>query len=314
MTRLGLCCISLDLQDKGYKFQTITFKRFSSLPRDEALEILGERILNNLVVTNEIIKYCAENDWCYRMSSDIFPLITYAPAQVDLIDLPNIDSIYDQFEIISKTRETTGVRLSTHPGPFCVLASPKPEVATKTIDELNFYSSFMDIIGCPADHSSPINLHINCSPKHGSYNEIIESFMSSFNRLDPNCRNRLTVECDDKSGGWSVQELIEHFNPATNIPITFDYLHHKCNPSYDEQTAVELCHATWDTKPLFHYSESRPGNNPRAHCDVPTEPFNTYGLDFDVDMEVKMKDRAIALYQELYPTFADCQQPIMVAD
>jgi len=294
MTRFGLCCHSLQLQDQGYKFQTLTFKRFDALPRDEAIETLGDRIVNNLVVTNECLRLCAKNNWCYRLSSDIFPLITYEAANVDLIDLPQIDAIYDKFDIIKDTITTHDIRVSTHPSQFFVLASTNQASVDRTVNELNFFSSFMDIIGCPADHNSPINLHIN--NKQGSYDEIIDRFLTTFNRLDPNCRNRLVIENDDKYGGWNVQELIEHFHPATNIPITFDYLHHKCNPSYDEETAVRECYNTWDTRPLFHYSESREGNNPRAHADYATQPFDTYGLDFDIDMELKMKDRAIAYY------------------
>jgi hypothetical protein len=38
----------------------MTYKRFASLPREEALAILGDRILNNMTTTNEIIKYCAD--------------------------------------------------------------------------------------------------------------------------------------------------------------------------------------------------------------------------------------------------------------
>ena len=295
--KYGLCCISLNLKEQGHSFQTMTAKRFLSLPRDEALEILGDRILNNLVVTNEHIRYCYRNNLVYRLSSDIFPLITYESANVDLVDLPNIDEIYDQFETIEQTIVDTNVRISCHPDQFNVLASTNKKAVDKTINELNFFSSFMDIIGCPATHESPMNLHIN--NKQGSYREIVDRFMSSFNRLDPNCRRRLVIENDDKSGGWNVQELIEEFHPLTNIPITFDYLHHKCNPSYDERTAVRECHNTWwGLKPLFHYSESREGDNPRAHADYAEQPFETYGLDFDVDMELKMKDYAIAKYNE----------------
>ena len=298
--KYGLCCISLDLKEQGHSFQTMTAKRFLSLPRDEALEILGDRILNNLVVTNEHIRYCHRNNLVYRLSSDIFPLITYEKANVDLTDLPNYDDILDAMDQIYHTIQETNVRISAHPDQFNVLASTNPDSVTKTVDELNFFSSFMDFIGCSEDYSSPINIHIN--NKQGSYDEIISRFMAGFNRLDDNCRNRLVIENDDKSGGWSVQELIEHFHQSTKIPITFDYLHNKCNPSeqseyYTEETCIKLCSDTWNGhKPLFHYSESKIGNNPRAHADYAEQPFETYGLDFDVDMELKMKDKAISSY------------------
>jgi UV DNA damage endonuclease len=144
-----------------------------------------------------------------------------------------------------------------------------------------------------------MNLHVH--NKSGTHEEVIERFMRNFNRLHPNCRSRLVIENDDKINCWSVKELIEHFNPATNIPITFDYLHHKCNPDdLSEQEALQSCHLTWGKyKPLFHYSESRPGNNPRAHADYAENVFNTYDLEFDVDMELKMKDLAIEKHEQI---------------
>jgi UV DNA damage endonuclease len=271
----------------------MTYKRFSSLPREEALATLGDRILNNMNTTNEIIKYCADNNFVYRISSDLFPLITYDEANIELEDLPNYDEIDDAFDDIANTIATNGVRISCHPSEFNVLASLNEKAVEKTITELNFYSSFMDRIGCPPDYRSPMNIHIH--NKTGSYNEILNRFITNYDRLDTNCKNRLVLENDDKQGGWSVIELIHQIHDITAIPITFDYLHHACHPhGVDEETAVNACHRSWDGyTPLFHYSESRPGNNPRAHADYANKPFNTYGLDFDIDFELKMKDKAI---------------------
>lgn len=295
--RYGLCCISLKLKEQGIGHQTMTFKRFNSLPREEAIQILGDRILNNLKTTNETIKYCAGHNYTYRVSSDIFPLITYEEANISLEDLPNYDDIQNEFTTISQTISDTGVRVSCHPSEFNVLASLNPKAVEKTIKELNFYSSFFDRIGLEANYNNPMNLHVH--NKNGTYSEIINRFITNFSRLDVNCRNRLVIENDDKINCWSVKELVEHFHPETNIPITFDYLHHKCNPNgLSEQEALESCYLTWqEYKPLFHYSESRPGNNPRAHADYTENTFDTYGLDFDVDMELKMKDLAIQKHE-----------------
>lgn len=294
----GLCCISLNLQelDDPFKFQKMTYKRFSQLPREESLEILGSKILNNLIVTNETIKFCADNNFCYRLSSDLFPLITYDQAAVNLEDLPNYSEINSAFDIIAESIFNFKVRISCHPSEFNVLASKNQAAVEKTIKELNFYSKFMDRIGCPANHDSPMNLHVH--NRDGSNLEITNRFLESFSRLDQNCQRRLVIENDDKLNCWSVKQLVEDFYPLTNIPITFDYLHHKCHPDgLLEQEAFDLCYCTWDTKPLFHYSESRPGNNPRAHADYAENKFEIYE-DCDIDFELKMKDKAILKFKE----------------
>ena len=296
--QLGLCCISLDLQegDNPLKFQTMTYKRFSSLPRVDALLTLGDRILNNMQVTHATIKYCYENEYCYRISSDLFPLITYRAANLSLNDLPQYDEIQQEILNIKQTLQETNVRVSCHPSEFNVLASNNQDAVDRTITELNFYSNFLDSIGCAADYNSPMNLHIN--NRQGSNDEVVQRFICNFNRLNNNCRNRIVIENDDKLNCWSVKQLIEDFYPKTNIPITFDYLHHACHSDgWTEEQAIQACYNTWQGfRPLFHYSESAPGNNPRKHADYAEHDFYTYDLDFDIDMELKMKDKALAQF------------------
>lgn len=292
--RYGLCCIALGLEPK--KFKKLTYKRFSSLPRQEALNILSDRILNNISLTFDSIKYCDENNFCYRLSSDLFPLITYEKASVSLNDLPDRDQIFDLFSQIKNFLNSSEVRVSCHPSEFNVLASKNQVSVDKTIRELNFYSWFMDMIGCPANYNSPMNLHINNND--GEPEQIVDRLMTSINRLDINCRNRLTIENDDKTACWSVNKLIKYYHSVSGLPICFDYLHHRCHPDgLSEQEAISSCYSTWgDFKPLFHYSESREGKNPRAHADFAKNKFKNYGLEFDVDFELKMKDQAINYY------------------
>ena len=119
--------------------------------------------------------------------------------------------------------------------------------------------------------------------------------------LQENVRNRLVIENDDKLNCWSVKQLIEDFYPKTKIPITFDYLHHYCHPDgWTEESAILACVNSWQGyRPLFHYSESAPGNNPRKHADYAEKDFYQYGdIDYDVDMELKQKDLAIAKFME----------------
>jgi UV DNA damage endonuclease len=298
MNRFGLCCISLKLKEEGIGHQTMTFKRFNSLPREEALQVLGDRIFNNLTTTRKTIEFCGQNNYVYRVSSDIFPLITYYEANVSLEDLPNHDDIQDEFDNIAQTIIDSGVRVSCHPSEYNSLASLSDKVVDKTITELNFYSSFFDRIGLPANTNSPMNLHVHNN--NGTREEVANRFYTNFKRLDENCQKRLTIENDDKLNCWSVQELVDIFHPITRIPICFDYLHHKCHPNnLTEREAINMCYDTWQTRPLFHYSESREGNNPRAHSEYAYNKFETYSLEFDIDMELKGKDFAIEKYEQI---------------
>jgi UV DNA damage endonuclease len=316
MNRPGLCCISLKLKEQGYSFKTMTYKRFSSLPREEALEILGDRIHNNMIVTNEIIKFCAINNWRYRLSSDLMPLISYDKANVDLTDLPNHDEIQDAFDNIECTIKSTGVRISAHPDQFNVLASPDEKVVEKTITELNLMSSLMDRFGLSADHNTPINIHIQNS-KDGTREEISYRFLKNFNRLDENCQRRLVVENDDRQAAWSVAKLLDIFHPVTNIPITYDSHHFRLNnpENLTAENAAQSCMETWSKfKPLFHFSNGRDHVADKAHSDYVYDIHEElFSRDIDIEYEFKLKDLTINKFIESYPIYANCLQPIKAA-
>ena len=294
----NLCCISNELKTKGISFQTMTWKRYNELQPEEALLELGKRWLNNVVATKFTIDHCGSNGWGYRVSSSLFPLLTHPEFKYKLTDIPQYKAITSVFESIhSNNKSAEGsqkVRLSIHPDQFNVLASTNAESVAKTIKELNSQGLTMDLLGCERSRQNPINIHINCS--QGDLSEIAARFANNLEKCDDSVKSRLVVENEDK-GCWNVENLLNYLYHPYKIPITFDNLHDKCNPSKTCYKSIlhELCAATWgDIKPIFHYSESDPNNkNPRAHADMPIDrPFSEC---YDWDIELKAKDKAIRM-------------------
>ena len=285
----NLCCISNELKEQGYKFQTMTWKRFNQL-RDEhgaeyALDQLGQRWLNNVEVTRLCIEHCHDNGWGYRVSSSLFPCLTHPEFEYSVQNVPQYEQIMEEFRDIVYYNETWQVRLSTHPDQFNVLASENQASVDKTIAELNHHGWVMDMLGCERSYYNPMNIHVNCTK--GDLADIAARFMSNLNKTDQSVQSRLVIENEDK-GCWTVGNLLHYFN----LPITFDNLHHKCNPSGKFQP-METCAFTWGKiKPLFHYSESHPDKkNPRAHADMPVD--KPCSKQYDWDIELKSKDAAI---------------------
>ena len=291
----NLCCISNELKADGCSFKTMTWKRFCQLAelhgRGWAIMELGDRYLNNVKVTHQIIKHCNKHGWGYRVSSDLFPVLTHPEANFLLKNIPQYDDIIEEFRAIRNGNYN--VRLSTHPDQFNVLASENSESVRKTIRELSHHGMIMDLLGCEQNYNNPINIHVNCT--NGTPEDIAMRFSYWLAVTPHNVRSRLVVENEDK-GIWTVSNLLRHFWEKYGIPVTFDNLHHKCNPcGLSEELAMEYCAETWynyGAKPLFHYSESCPNNaNRRAHAELPTNipPSNEY----DWDIELKAKDKAI---------------------
>jgi UV DNA damage endonuclease len=159
----------------------------------------------------------------------------------------------------------------------------------------------MSRIGCPYSYDAPINIHVNRSAQSDdARKKVRDLFYTNYSKLTNDVRSRLVLENDDKAAGWTVAELFDYFD-RPEIPITFDYLHHKCHPGAgyfaQEAQAFLLAYDTWRARahitPLFHYSESIPGNkNPRKHSDYATKLPDTYGQEVDIDFEFKMKEKS----------------------
>lgn len=299
--RKSLCCISIKLQERGVKSQTMTRKRFLFLENKVALTTLSKRVLNNLVVTHDTIKYCIGKNWNYRISSDLFPLATLPDANISfdiLPDKPMIDTMFTKIALLIKN---SNIRCSMHPDQFVVPASINPAVAAKSLVELKHHADLMDRMGLARSYKAPINIHMNSFK--GDLTETAKRFIDIFRTLPEAVTSRLVLENEDKPNSWNVDQLYDYIYQKINIPITYDNLHFECNPGrLTSKRAVDLAVSTWNThRPLFHYSDSigKTGTNRRAHADKPSVfPTEYKNLDVDLEFEFKAKDYAIEHFEQ----------------
>lgn len=310
----NLCCISLALKKQGFNHRAFRFTQFEKHSRANALEILGERALENLETTLETMRYARDSGWGYRVSSTLFPLFNLDRADVTLADLPNMTLIEDKFQEIQhfiNSQSPRDFRISFHPDHFNVLCSANPEVVRRTINELDHHAWLMDRMAGEDSRSYWYPLNIHMSRSSGDPEQIAEEFISNYAKLPDRVKARLVLENEDK-GVWTPDQLFELIHVPTGIPITYDNLHHKCNPgTWDVKEAFRMCASTWQAhgvNPLFHYSEGGANDNPRAHTDFAIsnpvtfrqqhDSFYTEKLHIDWDIELKQKDYAIQHLQE----------------
>ena len=324
-TILGLTCISEELKEKDkkkYSFKTMTRKRFHDLERSNAIHQLSERILHNVRTTRYIINHCIlHNIFHYRLSSALFPLITDEQTDVTLEDLNPIclTQIKEELEFAGKIAKKYNISIGSHPDQFNVLASPNRDAVARTINELNFQASVLDMVGLPQDHTAPMNIHVNYTPKADETLEVVATrFFRNLSMCDAGVYKRLTIENEDK-GFFNVDNcinfsdyLFETFQ--VNIPVCYDNLHDFCNPSEDRNVAfqAERCAYTWVNQgegdhnfiaPVFHWSEGTP-EKPRAHAEyfalgnVPPVIAIEPNKEAKWECEVKGKDKAIRLLRK----------------
>ena len=294
----SLCCIHNGLKDQGVKFNTMTYAQYKKLGKKDAMKVLADRSFNNIKTIHSIIKECAKNKWNYRIGSNVFPLMTHPDLKFGINDFYNFSDIISEFSACATTIKQNKVRCSMHPDQFVVPASPKNGVAKNSIRDLEQHAMIMDLLQLPQSYEAPINIHMNCY-NDAKFSEVVDRLEKVIKHMSKSVTSRLVFENEDKLKSWTVYNLHEHLYKRTGIPITYDNLHHKCNSgNLTEQQAFEMAVSTWPDNivPLFHFSESLAGKNPRAHADFPTfvpMVYSTYTKDLHLDFEFKHKESAI---------------------
>jgi UV DNA damage endonuclease len=293
---IGYACINMTLGSQKPKITTnrgMIRKTFDS----KGLSYVSELVLQNLKDLLSIIKWNEQNDIkFYRMSSDMFPWM----SEYEFTDLPNYDKISNMLLDIGQIVKKYGHRLTFHPGPFNVLASPTNDVVRKTIIELNKHSQIMDLMGLSTTPYNKINIHVG--GVYGDKKSALERWVDNYDLLDNNTKSRLSVENDDKISAYTVEDLMFIYDNV-KTPIVFDYHHHTCHSAgMSHREALGLAISTWsdNVTPIVHISEPRDDKNFRAHHDYVLNEVNTYGYSVDIMVEAKAKELAVLEYKNKF--------------
>ena len=154
------------------------------------------------------------------------------------------------FAPIGETARRLDVRLSFHPGQFCVLASEADEIVNRSIEEFEYHADMARWMGYGKTFQDfKINVHI--SGKRGP-----AGIRSALGRLSPEARNCITIENDEMS--WGVDSSLELVNDCA---LVLDLHHHWIRTGeYIQPTddrVLRLIDSWRGVRPVCHYSVSR---------------------------------------------------------
>jgi UV DNA damage endonuclease len=292
---LGYACINSILSAQKPKIttnRTMVKKTFT----ERGVDYAGELSMLNVADLSAILKWNVENGIkFFRLSSELFPWA----SEYKFTDLPQYQSISKLLSIAGEFAKKNELRITSHPGPFNVLVSPRENVVENTITDLRIHGEMFDMLGLSRTPFNKINIH--CNGVYGDKISAMDRFCKNFERLPKSVQTRLTVENDDKASRYSVIDLM-YIHKRIGIPIVFDYHHHKfCTGDLSEQEALELAISTWPDgiKPIVHYSESKSLHEsdekikPQAHSDYIHKLPNLYNNDVDIMVESKAKELSI---------------------
>jgi len=299
---LGICCHWLDerkIQRTGRTEQYNAMdERTLQLGRYRTGKYTSEQIAatyeHNVSALNLMLPRIVKSGISlFRISSAMFPL-------ADQVD----PSLWRGNENLSRALALTGqivrenkMRVTTHPGQFCVLSSDSDSVVQKAITELEIHAWMFDMMGVDKSPRYAINIH-------GGKSDRADQLCRRIDALPDNIRCRLTLENDEMS--YSVVDLLG-VHRETGVPVVFDTHHHVFNEdSLSMEEAMFATMETWpkDVLPLQHISNTEPhlvnGNfvDRRKHSDmihyVPDCQLRLLrSRSIDVDVEAKQKNIAV---------------------
>ena len=205
------------------------------------------------------------------------------------------------------------VRVSMHPGQFCVLASDTPDIVERSIEEFEYHADIIRWMGFGQSFQDfKCNVHISGRQGPAGIRHVLP-------RLSSEARNTITIENDENK--WGIEASLEL---AKEVPLVLDIHHHWVNSGEYIDPSDDRCSRIIDSwrgvRPALHYSVSREdilvGHDPnvrpdmeallaqgykkqklRAHSDfywnhAVNEWAATFSKDWDIQCESKCKNLA----------------------
>ncbi|KAI0017171.1 UV-damage endonuclease [Xylariomycetidae sp. FL0641] len=272
----------------------------------------GQKYVENLGLANarDIVKMLRWNDKYgikfMRLSSEMFPFASHEEYGYKLAPFAS-----ETLAEAGKVAAELGHRLTTHPGQFTQLGSPRAEVVKAAFRDLEYHDEMLSLLRLPEQQNRDAVMIIHMGGVFGDKAATLDRFRANYARLPAGVRARLVLENDDVS--WTVHDLLPVCEEL-GIPFVLDFHHHNIlfdaaqlrEGTRDITALYPRIKATWDRKritPKMHYSEPCPdavtGRQRRKHrprvAALPPCPA-------DMDLMIEAKDKEQAVF-ELMRTF-----------
>jgi UV DNA damage repair endonuclease len=208
---------------------------------------------SNIINTHNLVKKVASLEMPLRMvriTSDMFSFYTHDDYK-DFWHSSDVQTDLARWMApIGETARQNNVRLSFHPDQFVVLASDRPEVVNKSIEEFEYHADMARFMGYGKQFQD-IKINVHIAGRAGP-----EGIRSAYKRLTPEARNTLTIENEEMT-----HDLHTVLQIADLVPIVLDIHHHWVNCgeyiAHNDDRVKKVIDSWRGIRPTCHYSVSR---------------------------------------------------------
>jgi UV DNA damage repair endonuclease len=239
-------------------FTSTTIAALGRRERAEAFARLLDIVRHNMGALEAQLTWVAARqplERLLRIESGVLPAYTHELARWMYREPAMREVIENGLARAGAIARKAGIRLSMHPGQFCVLATTSSTALRNCVEELEYHAEVMAMLGL-AGGWHPAGVHINI---HGGAKAAgLEAFRHGLALLSKAVRGLLTVENDESAYG--LDDLLAL---ADALPIVVDLYHHWI------ASAGEFLRP--DDPRLLRVRESWRGIRPVAHLSQPSE-------------------------------------------
>ena len=254
--RVGFACKIQSDHDTAHpdlntKSTTIAYLKRQT--QDGARSKLWGLLDHNVNAFYRQLKYVAKlpnEQRMFRITSDLLPAYTYEDYMPFYFEPDVIAKLEAHLSMCGDFARANDIRLSFHPGQFCVLASEQEQVVENSITEFEYHCDLIRYMGYGKQFQDfKCNVHIG--GKQGP-----DGIKRALKRLSPEARNCLTIENAEFTWGLDASlELVDH------CALVLDIHHHWIHTGeYIEPTDARFSRVadSWrGVRPVIHYSVSR---------------------------------------------------------
>ncbi|KAJ3749645.1 UV-endonuclease UvdE-domain-containing protein [Lentinula detonsa] len=300
--RLGYACLNTILRNKKPASEAVFCSRTCRIDTIKKngmdwVKDLGRKNVQDLIT---MIQWNEDNNIRFlRLSSEMFPFASHSIYGYSL------EYCAPLLAEAGALAQKYGHRLTTHPGQFTQLGSPKPGVIQSSIRELEYHCQMLDLMSVGKDGVTIIH-------GGGVYDDkpdTIERIKTTIRDVLPqHVRDRLVLENDELC--YNADDLLP-ICEELDVPLVFDYHHDALRPSSIPPAEIirraNAIFARRGIRPKQHLSEARPGAvtimERRAHADrcerLPDE-LEDVASDVDLMIEAKDKEQAVLHLYRIY--------------
>ena len=303
LRHLGYACQNTTL---GTKSRTV---RLANLRTETAIPVIAQNLDD---IERSLIWNVEHGIHFFRISSDLIP---FGPLDVFPFDWE--EAFAWKLKAIRTLVRKHKLRVTSHPGQYTVINSPRPEVVAASVEELDHQARVLKTM----DPKGTMTLHVGGA--YGDKPAALDRFERTLDRLSDDARARLAIENDDTT--WDLPEVVA-LGERTGLRVIPDLFHHLVFPDEtlpDDELAdvMDRAMATWGRGvPKLHLSSQKPGKR-TAHADfldmddvdrlvALMDRVGTPGGEYDVMLEAKKKERAVLEVQRYLATGERPLRPI----